>query len=166
MKQAVEEQEALLAEFAEVAEEMRKILTNLEGSTFVKRLKAMSRKQIQLANDINLFTLDEFGEKQNEVGDAVKKQVELLDKRQQDDSRTVSYILEDLDAFVERTQAGKYKTVLDEMKDDSVVKQFGAISEAFSNNRTGSSIAHAELMADTLDRWAEQLVGPGWQGGS
>ena len=34
----------LLAEFAKVADELKKILGDLEGSTFVKRLKAAARR--------------------------------------------------------------------------------------------------------------------------
>ena len=45
--EAVEQQEDLLAEFAKVADELQKILNNLEGSTFVKRLKAASRRQLR-----------------------------------------------------------------------------------------------------------------------
>ncbi|MEM7456654.1 MAG: hypothetical protein AAF456_20080 [Planctomycetota bacterium] len=161
MEQAVEAQEELLAQFAEVAEEMQKILTNLEGSTFVKRLKAMSRRQLQLANDINRFTLDDFGDEESDVGEPVRRQFDLLTNRQEEDSRQVGYIMEDLDAFVERTQAGKYKTVLEEMQEALVVKQYGQVTEEMNDNMTGQSIAHAEILADTLDRWAEQLVGPG-----
>ena len=47
---AIEEQEKLLEEFARVADELQEILASLEASTFVKRLKAASRKQTELSD--------------------------------------------------------------------------------------------------------------------
>ena len=43
--EAVNEQKDLLAEFDKIAEELNRVLANLEGSTLVKRLKAASRTQ-------------------------------------------------------------------------------------------------------------------------
>ena len=57
--EAVEEQQELLDAFAKLADEMSKLLVSFENSTFVKRLKAASRKQIDIAVDLN--NLDSFG---------------------------------------------------------------------------------------------------------
>ena len=46
MDEAVDEQEELLAEFEAVMDELQKLISDLEGSTFVKRLKAMSRREL------------------------------------------------------------------------------------------------------------------------
>jgi hypothetical protein len=58
-------------------------------------------------------------------------------------------------------QEGKYRTVLSEMQDEGVVKGLRDVADMMQDNLGGQSIAHAEFWADTLDRWAEQLVGPG-----
>ena len=44
-----------------ISDELKKILDNLEGSTFVKRLKAASRRQLEVAGDLNKNLLDSFG---------------------------------------------------------------------------------------------------------
>lgn len=49
----------LLDAFANLAGEMNKLLMGFENSTFVKRLKAASRRQIDIAADLN--NLDGFG---------------------------------------------------------------------------------------------------------
>ena len=59
--EAVEQQQDLLAEFDKVAEELTKILANLEGSTFVKRLKASSRQQQQVAARLARLVGTAFG---------------------------------------------------------------------------------------------------------
>ena len=61
LDQATENQAKLLAEFAAIRDELNKLLLNLEGSTFVKRLKAASRRQFEVADQVERFTLDAFG---------------------------------------------------------------------------------------------------------
>ena len=59
--EAVAQQRDLLAEFEKVANELNKVLANLEGSTLVKRLKAASRQQYTIAGRINDRIGDVFG---------------------------------------------------------------------------------------------------------
>src|SRR5262249_26317157 len=47
--EAVKQQENLLAEFDKIADELNRVLANLEGSTLVKRLKAAARLQNRIA---------------------------------------------------------------------------------------------------------------------
>ena len=47
--EAVSQQRDLLAEFEKIADELNRVLANLEGSTLVKRLKAASRMQYSIA---------------------------------------------------------------------------------------------------------------------
>ena len=161
MEEAVEAQEELLAEFQRVAEELKQIIQNLEGSTFVKRLKAMSRRHTELAQDINETTLNQFGENENKVKDSTKERSKMLSKRETLHGGTLANIQDDLEAYVNRVNEGKFTTVLNEMKNEEVLKQVTDVSEKIVANESGGSIAHSEFLADTFDRWAEQLVGPG-----
>lgn len=161
MEEAVDAQENLLAEFQAVAEELKQIIQNLEGSTFVKRLKAMSRRHTELAQDVNEMTLNEFGAIENKVKDATKERSKLLAKREGVHGNNLANIQDDLEAYSNRVNDGKFKTVLDEMRNDEVIKQVTEVADKIVANESGSSIAHSELLADTFDRWAEQLVGPG-----
>jgi hypothetical protein len=161
MQAAVAAQEELLAEFQKVAEELQKLISNLEGSTFVKRLKALSRHELVLANDVTRTSLVGFGEAAEQVAEATRMRTSLLAERQRAYITTVENIVEDLSAYLTRNPDGKYKTVLEEMQDTSVAKQVGIVADRLLTNEAGTSVAHAEWLADTLDRWAEQLVGPG-----
>ncbi len=161
MDDAVKAQEELLAEFQRVAEELKKIIQNLEGSTFVKRLKAMSRRHIELAQDVNEMTLGQFGELENKVRESTKERAKMLSNREVLHSNTLADIQDDLEAYVNRVNEGKFTTVLNEMKNEEVIKQVTEVAEKIEMNETGGSIAHSEFLADNFDRWAEQLVGPG-----
>ena len=114
--EAVEQQEDLLAEFAKVADELQKILNNLEGSTFVKRLKAASRRQLEVAGDLNNMLFGSFGVKPDEVDQETRDTSAKIAEREVLQSDNVYIIQEDMDAYYNRVQQGKFKTVLNEMR--------------------------------------------------
>jgi len=161
MEAAIDEQEELLAEFESVMEELQKLISDLEGSTFVKRLKAMSRRELVMAQDVTDSTLKGFGVSRKELKPATVDRAKLLAKRQRAHESTLQTIEDDLQAYSNRVQKGKFKIVLAEMRDLSAVKQTGIVAERIVSNEPGTSIAQVEFLADTFDRWAEQLVGPG-----
>ena len=161
MEEATDAQEDLLAEFQKVAEELQKLISNLEGSTFVKRLKAMSRRELVIARDVNQSTLVGFGEIPSKLKEATVDRSRLLAKRQKAHSQNLQTIEDDLEAYSNRVREGKFKTVLAEMRELDIVKQTQSVADRMISNEPGTSIAQAEMLADTFDRWAEQLVGPG-----
>jgi hypothetical protein len=61
MDEAVVKQQDLLAEFEKIADELNRVLANLEGSTLVKRLKAASRLQYRIAGRLGDQVSDAFG---------------------------------------------------------------------------------------------------------
>jgi len=72
----------------------------------------------------------------------------------------VLLIQEDMDAYAERKPAKNYTRVLTEMQEATVVAQIRDVAAAIHKNEVGQSTIEAEFWADTLDRWAEQLVSP------
>jgi hypothetical protein len=61
MEEAVVKQQDLLAEFEKIADELNRVLANLEGSTLVKRLKAASRLQYRIGGRLGDLVSDAFG---------------------------------------------------------------------------------------------------------
>src|SRR5262249_40901935 len=61
MDEAIAKQQDLLAEFDKIADELNRVLANLEGSTLVKRLKAESRLQNRVAGRLGDLVGDGFG---------------------------------------------------------------------------------------------------------
>ena len=156
--EAVKEQQELLDAFAELAEEMNKLLTGFENSTFVKRLKAASRRQIDIAVDLN--NLDGFGQ---DASDAVEdaSDRERLAGKEVTEAKVASTLLQDMAAYADRRPSEGFSRVLSEMQDAIVSEQMQDIAEAIvKDNFIGESTIEAEFWADTLDRWAEQLVDP------
>ena len=123
--EAVKEQQELLDAFAELAEKMNKLLTGFENSTFVKRLKAASRRQIDIAVDLN--NLDGFGQ---EASDAVEdaSDRERLAAKEVAEAKVASTLLQDMVAYADRRPSEGFSRVLSEMQDAIVSDQMQDIA--------------------------------------
>lgn len=158
LDRALEEQKELLAEFAKVTDELAAILASLEASTFVKRLKAASRKQTELADSLSKTLSGSFGLPRQRVEQQLREVGETVAKAQEEQSRFVHHIQTDLEAYYQRKQEPIYRNVLEQMKERAVVPGLRLIGEETLVNLAGRSVAASEFWADTLDRWAEELV--------
>lgn len=158
LDQALEEQRQLLEEFAKVADELAAILSSLEASTFVKRLKAASRKQIELADALSRSLEGGFGLSRLRLGQDLRELAENTAKEQEEQSRFVHHIQSDLEAYYQRKQEAIYKNVLDQMKAHSVVAGLRRAGEEARLSFGGRAVTASEYWADALDRWAEELV--------
>ncbi len=154
--EAVREQQDLLAEFEKVADELNRVLANLEGSTLVKRLKAASRKQQKVAMKLGSVVTDTFG-----VNDRTKaaeaETFKQLSTVESNSSETVSYIMDDMAAYFDRSRFMRFKVVLDDMREQDVTAALRNLSDDV-RTENGLSISQAEYWSETLDRWAEDLV--------
>jgi hypothetical protein len=153
LETAITEQKDLLAEFAKVSDQLSEILSSLEASTFVKRFKAASRQQMSIASNISQKTLDAFGIEREPLPAAAP-----IAKTAKEQSEVVRVIQSDLDAYFQRKQDSRFKTILDEMKKTEIVRALVRGGEKVAVNLSGQSLIGSEYWADTLDRWSEELV--------
>lgn len=158
--EAVEEQADLLEDFAKVREDLQKIMDDLENSTFVKRLKAASRRQLEVAEDLNRTLFKGFGINIASLDDRQEKQTEKLAVREEAQSRSVWMIQSDLEAYYDRRKTAKFLKVIEEMEELRITTKLTGLGDRIRQNMAGESIARAEFWGDTLDRWAEELVEP------
>ncbi|MCA9199565.1 MAG: hypothetical protein KDA87_18605 [Planctomycetales bacterium] len=161
MDEAVEEQQKLLEEFNKVMGELAELMADLQGSTFVKRLKAAADNELKIASTLHGSLPTAFGEVAPALPKLQTQELRGLQTLQVDTSTDVRLIQEDLVAYFERTQRSNYKTVADEMSETQVVSNFKEMSIDVARNMSGETIAQAEYWSDQLDRWAEIIVGPG-----
>lgn len=161
MDKALYEQADLLAEFEKIADEMNTILANLEGSTLVKRLKAASREQNQVAERISDRIDDMFGQRTK-----TREATVILDavaKTEQAGSQKVAFIMDDMQSYFERRRMNQFKLVLDDMRQADITNSLRQMADDV-HKQQGMTIAQAEYWADSLDRWAEDLVDPACSG--
>ena len=67
--------------------------------------------------------------------------------------------MDDMDAYFERRRFVRFKTVLEDMKDQDVIDGLRQLGEDLPKEH-GLSISQCEYWSDSLDRWAEDLVDP------
>jgi hypothetical protein len=159
LDEAVERQQDLLDEFAKVADELNRILANLEGSTFVKRLKAASRHETRVARTLGDRTPGAFGIAPHRLDAGSQQSLATLASEHGQLTEQVGNIIDDMRAYYGRRRMTKFKNVLDDMRTNDVVGKLRQVSDELPKE-TGLSIAQCEYWSDTLDRWAEDLVDP------
>ncbi len=159
LEEAVAKQQDLLAEFEKIADELNRVLANLEGSTLLKRLKAASRAQYSIAGRMIDIVRDAFGLSAPLNRDGAPKVIDDLSKQEAKGSQVVSVIMDDMQSYFERRRFIQFKTVLDEMRKLDVVGNLRQLGDDLKKEN-GLSIAQCEYWSDTLDRWAEDLVDP------
>lgn len=172
LDQGVTEQRDLLAEFARVSDQLSEILASLEASTFVKRLKAASREQLNLASGMRSHTLKAFGLEREEPAAASEEETPgeapyvtphaaVAAETASEQSQVVRVIQSDLQAYIQRRPDQHFKNVIAEMKATGIVSELEHLGVYASDNFNGVTIHAAEFWADTLDRWAEEMVKAG-----
>lgn len=157
---AVKEQEELLAAFAALAEELNELLAGFESTTFVKRLKAASRRQLDVAT--GLAELGGFGTPAGAVG-SVGPRTELA-AQQVAEADTLLTLQSDLAAYASRKPGEGAARVSAKMHEADVPASLQALSSSIAEAQVGRSTIECEHWADTLDRWAEELVPPSAEG--
>jgi len=156
MEEAVTKQQDLLAEFEKLADELNRVLANLEGTTLVKRLKASSRHQNKVATRLGTLVTGSFGLEDRAKEGQRQAFVELADAEAKG-GHDASTIMDDMQAYFDRSRFMRFKVVLDDMRKQDVT---GALRQLGDDVRkeNGLSISQAEYWSETFDRWAEDLV--------
>jgi hypothetical protein len=163
VEEALTKQQDLLAEFDKIADELNRVLANLEGSTLLKRLKAASRLQYKIAGRINDQVSAAFGVAAHRVASGADKVLGEMSDQEAKASQDVSRIMDDMHAYFERRRFVRFKTVLDDMRQQDVVGSLRTLGDDVKKEN-GLSMAQCEFWSDTLDRWAEDLVDPAGSG--
>lgn len=82
-------------------------------------------------------------------------------RKARDQSDFVRIIQSDLESYFQRKPDQHFKKVLGEMKQSRVVQELGRVGDRAADNLSGSAVHAAEYWADTMDRWAEEMVAAG-----
>ena len=159
LDEAVAKQEDLLAEFDKIADELNRVLANLEGSTLVKRLKAASRVQYRIGGRLGDQVNDAFGAADSSPKEAQKNLFKELAGLEAKSGHDLSNIMDDMQSYFERRRFAKFKNVLDDMIKQDVLGGLRQLTDDLPKE-SGLSMAQCEYWSDTFDRWAEDLVDP------
>ncbi len=159
LDEAIVKQQDLLAEFDKIADELNRILANLEGSTLVKRLKAASRTQYRIAGRLSDQVNEAFGVATSTVKAPQSGLFKELSGLESKSGQDLSNIMDDMQSYFERRRFAQFKSVLDDMIKQDVLGSIRQLGDDLPKEN-GLSISQCEYWSDTFDRWAEDLVDP------
>lgn len=165
LDEAVEKQRQLIEDFAKISQQLSDVMSRLEGTTFVKRLKAAARSELKVGEGLASVVSQAFGKPAKQVeSDPLRRQVDASAKGNDEVGQKLSAVMDDLDAYSERRPLPALRTVLDEMKELDLLGSLRQLTDDMKRE-AGTSIAQTEFWSDTLDRWADELVPPPQDGG-
>ena len=165
LDEAVEKQRQLIEDFAKISQQLADVMSRLEGTTFVKRLKAAARSELKVGEGLASVVSQAFGKPaKQEESDPLRRQVDAVAKGNDEVGQKLSAVMDDLDAYSERRPLPALRTVLDEMKELDLLGSLRQLTDEMKRE-AGTSIAQTEFWSDTLDRWADELVPPPQDGG-
>src|SRR5262249_41145653 len=147
LDEAVAKQQDLLAEFEKIADELNRLLANLEGSTLVKRLKAASRLQYRIAGRLGDQVGDAFGVPAFPAKEAQRNLFKELANQEAQSSQNLSNIMDDMQSYFERRRFMQFKSVLDDMLKQDVIGSLRQLSDDL-HKENGLSIAQCEYWSD------------------
>lgn len=163
MDGVVEDQEKLLEEFEKAREAMGDVMSNLENSTFVKRLKAASREQVSISENLSRQLSVLYGADNDQLVESSKIESIVAEQKQQEEA--ILEIKKDLAAFQSREPEDNRQAILDEMASSKMEIKLKELPLRLERNRIGDVIHRSDFWADTFDRWAEELVPPATENG-
>ncbi|MDM4016423.1 hypothetical protein [Roseiconus lacunae] len=155
LAEAVEDQAELVAKFDAIADQLKELLGQMDGSTLVKRMKAISRIQDRVAGRLAKTIGDRFGRSQPAQPTDFQASID-------DTEETISRlqrVMDDLQAFLKRREIRSFKVVFEEMRNDGVLDQLRLLKRNLPSS-PGASIAAAEFWSDNFDRLADDLIEP------
>jgi hypothetical protein len=160
---AIEKQRQLIEDFAKISRRLADVMARLEGTTFVKRLKAAARSELKVGEGLASIVSNSFG--RSARAESHLRQVDVVAKGNDEVGKKLSTVMDDLDAYAERRPQPALRTVLEEMKELDVLGSLRQLTNDMKQE-SGLSIAQTEFWSDTLDRWADELVPPPQDGGA
>ena len=164
MDDVVEEQKKLLRDFERARDAMDEIMDEFENSTFIKRLKAASRTQLDIALQLNRLVSFGFGDRNGVSANAIET-VNELSQAQQQIYESLGKLKTDLEAYQTREPEDSRQAILEEMAGLRMLVKLNEMPERLKRNRLGDGIHRSEFWADTFDRWAEEMLAPAQKGG-
>jgi hypothetical protein len=82
----------------------------------------------------------------------------LIAETAKEESEVVRVIQSDMEAYFQRRPDMHFKNILSQMKELQVVRGVAKVGDHAEANLSGYGLVGAEFWADTMDRWAEEMV--------
>jgi hypothetical protein len=153
-----QEQQALDA-MRQAAKKMNTSNDALYARNFYNRLRAAAQAENKLSEDLKGIAKSTAGLLPRDMPPERLKDFYTAAGKQQENTKSVDGIVNDLTAFLRRVPQEKYQTVEKDMREKKVVAELTSLSEMVRQNLGLKSVRGAAEWGHQLNEWASQLQG-------
>jgi len=157
MAQAQKQQQSALDAMRKAAKKMSTANENLYARNFYNRLRAAASAEHQVSDGLKTLARVTAGLKPEEIAEENKKDFGLIAAKQDDATKDVDKIVNDMGDFVKRLPNEKYEAVEKEMQEKKVVSELTELAGFVRANLGLKSVRGAKTWGDQLDEWASML---------
>ncbi len=157
--EAQQQQEKALEAMRQAAKNMNTANQNLYARNFYNRLRAAAGQERQVAEGLKSLARATAGLRPEEIADDSKKQFKLVAGQQEDATKDVDRIVNDLEDFVKRVPNEKYEAVSKDMQEKQIVASLTELAKFVEANLGLKSLKTAKASGEQLDAWAVMLQG-------
>ena len=155
--QAQEQQQKALEAMRQAAKKMNTTNENLFARNFYNRMRAAAAAEHKISDGLKVLARETAGLKPAEIDPQKAKDFGRAAGRQDETTKDVDGIANDMAGFVKRVPSEKYDVVQEEMHEKKVVAELTELSGFLRRNLGLKSVGRARQWGDQLDEWASQL---------
>ncbi len=155
--QAREKQQAALDAMRNAANRMDTANQNLYARNFYNRLRSAAAAEHKVSDGLKGLAKATIGLQPAEIPEAKKQDFSNVATRQDDTTKEVDAIVNDMAGFLKRVPNEKYEAVHAEMKERKVVAELAELASFVRANLGLKSLGRAKQWGTQLDAWATML---------
>jgi hypothetical protein len=157
LAQAQQRQQEALEAMRKAASKMNTTNQNLYARNFYNRLRAAAGAEQQVSDGLKSLAKATAGLKPEEIAADSRKDFNKVAGKQDDTTKEVDGIVNDMGTFLKRVPNEKYDAVHKEMREKRVVSELTELSGFVRANLGLKSVGRAKQWGAQLDQWATML---------
>lgn len=157
MDEAIQKQDKAMKRMQELQESFNQSVERMLAQTFVNRLRASASDEKELSGAILQHLEETVGLNPKDLADEQRHMRAQQVSAQQDTTKQVQHIQNDLAGFFNRTRRPVYHRVYSNMLQDAATDGLTDVARMIASNKSFKSIDGAEKWAGRLNEWADIL---------
>lgn len=157
LAKAQEQQQEALDEMRKAAKQMNTANQNLYARNFYNRLRAAAAAEYKVSDGLKTLAKNTVGLKPEEIAEEQKQDFNRVAVKQDETTKDVDTIVNDMTGFLKRVPNEKYESVHREMQEKKVVAELTELAGFVRANLGLKSVGRAKRWGEQLDAWAAML---------
>ena len=157
LAEAQKQQEEALAALRDAAKKMNTQNENLYARNFYNRLRAAATAEMKISAGLQALAKDTVGLRPAEIAEGKKSDFNRVAGSQDQTTKDVGGIANDMAAFIKRVPNEKYEEVQKDMQEKKIVPELNELAGFVRANLGLKSVGRAKQWSAQLEEWARKL---------